>query len=416
VGEPTGRDARPTPSALVVVGIVAVASGVGQGFGRFMFPTLLPAMKRDLVGSYSGAGFLGTANVAAYLAGAVVVMFASLRRPADQILKVGLILSTAAMFTLATARGMPQLVVGMVCAGVGGACIFVPSPGLAASVFAPGRRGVAVGVVNAGIGAAIVAGTQLSRVAERAWGPGGWRWVWTILGATGLVTAVAAFGWLHPPSTTRSGPPRLAALREVPSWRAYSAGYFLFGFGYIVVITYTVAALRDDAGFSAGHAANVYALLGVGTLFGGVGLGWLSDRWGRRAALAVGYLGCALCPLVLLAHREPWAALSSLAFGALFSGSVAVVAAYLTDHTSAADFGAAFGAATVAFGAAQAFGPQVGGWLADQTGSFTAVLVMAAGVLGVAAATTAALAGSDPTRRSAAGPAESSLNAGPPRC
>jgi predicted MFS family arabinose efflux permease len=296
------------------------------------------------------------------------------------------------MFTLATARSMPQLVVGMLCAGLGGACIWVPAPVIVASVFSPRRRGVAIGMVNAGIGLALVVGTQLSRASERWWGADGWRWVWALLGGVALVAAVSAALWLHPPRVATSGPPRLAALREVPAWRPYTVGYFLFGFGYIVVITYTVSALRDDGAFGAGHAANVYALLGVGTVFGGLILGRLSDRWGRRAALTVGYAASAICPLVLLAYQEPWASLASLAFGAMFSGSVVVVATYLADHASPTDFGPAFGAATVAFGAAQAFGPQVGGALVDATGSFTLTLLVAVGALALAAATAPALA------------------------
>jgi predicted MFS family arabinose efflux permease len=173
----------------------------------------------------------------------------------------------------------------------------------------------------------------------------------------------------------------------------YLAGYFLFGFGYIVIITYAVAALRDDGGFSAGHAANDYALLGVGTVFGGLVLGRLSDRTSRRLAMGLGYGLSGLCPLLLLTAQEPLVGAAALVFGALFSGSVVVVAAYLADHVAPAEFGAAFGTATVAFGAAQALGPQVGGSLADHTGSFTLTFVVGSAALLAAALTTPALAG-----------------------
>jgi predicted MFS family arabinose efflux permease len=185
-------------------------------------------------------------------------------------------------------------------------------------------------------------------------------------------------------------PPRLTALRHVPGWLPYTGSYFLFGFGYIVTITYTVASLRD-AGFGAAHAADVYALLGFGALFGGLLIGRISDHIGRRQAMILGYTLTAACPLPLLTQREPYAAIASIGFGITFSGSVAVVAAYLADMARPGEFPPAFGAATVAFGAAQALGPQVGGVLVDHTGGFTATFLLSATALGAAALLAAAM-------------------------
>jgi predicted MFS family arabinose efflux permease len=373
------------PAVGPTLAAVAMAAGVGQGFGRFVFPALLPAMKADVLGSYGSAGFVGTANVAAYLLGAIGVMLLSVRLDAATLLKGGLVLSTVGMFTLATAQGLPQLAIGMLFAGCGGAAIWVPSPGIVSSVVAPARRGAAIGVINAGIGGAMVLGTQLARFSPGWWGGGAWRWVWVIQGVVSVAVLAFALVTVRPAEGVVATRPRLSALRHVDGWLAYTAGYFAFGFGYILTITYTVASLRDGAGLSPAHAANVYALLGIGTIVGGLTLGRVSDRIGRRNAMVVGYALTAICPLLLLTGREPWVAIAGFGFGALFSGSVAMVAAYLVDRTGPAEFGPAFAAATVAFGTAQAFGPQVGGALIDASDGFTATLVLSAAVLGIAA-------------------------------
>jgi predicted MFS family arabinose efflux permease len=373
------------PGSARLLLVVTLAAGVGQGFGRFVFPALLPAMKRDLLGSYSAAGFLGTANVGAYLLGALAVMVASLRRPAHHIMLAGLALSAAAMFVLATASGFAALAAGMALAGIGGAAIFIPAPGIVGAAVGRRSRGVAIGVINGGIGAAMVGGTQLARFAAGWWGPSSWRAVWAILGGLAVLTLLAALRWLRPPDVGPLAAPRLSALRRIPGWPAYVGSYFALGFGYVVVATYIVSALRDRGGYSVGHAANVYVLIGIGFVVGGVALGRLSDRIGRPLTLAVGFTLCAVCPLVLLSYDEPWVALASFVFGLNFSGCVAVIAVYAADTTSPADTGAAFALVTVAYSVAQAFGPQVGGAVIDHSGgSFGPAFVISSVALAVA--------------------------------
>ena len=56
-----------------VVALVACGAAVAQAFGRFTYSVLLPAIRNDLDHSNTIAGLLGTANVAAYLIGTMVV-------------------------------------------------------------------------------------------------------------------------------------------------------------------------------------------------------------------------------------------------------------------------------------------------------------------------------------------------------
>src|SRR3954471_10960699 len=84
---------------------------------------------------------------------------------------------------------------------------------------------------------------------------------------------------------------------------------------------------------------------------------------------------------------EPWAVVSAVLFGLAMSGAPAVLAAHLSDWLHPRRFAAAFGAVPLVFGLAQLVGPQLGGWIADRTGSFTiAFLVAAAAAPGAAVA------------------------------
>jgi MFS family permease len=113
---------------------------------------------------------------------------------------------------------------------------------------------------------------------------------------------------------------------------------------------------------------------------GGVLVGRLSDRLGRRPALIGGYVAMAACPLLALTGREPWALVSAVVFGLAMSGIPTVIAAHLGDTLHPRSFPAAFGAVTLAFGVAQVAGPQLGGWLTGRTGSFTVAFCVSAAV------------------------------------
>jgi MFS family permease len=162
-------------------------------------------------------------------------------------------------------------------------------------------------------------------------------------------------------------------------------------------MTFLVAAYEDDAGFGAGHASAVFALVGVCITAGGVLLGRWSDSVGRRAAMTWAYVGMTAAILLVPVGAEPWAVLSALVFGLAMSGAPAVLAAHLADSLDPRRFAAAFGAVTLVFGLAQLMGPQLGGWIADRTGSFSTAFLVAAG-----AALGAAFASATLPRRAAA--------------
>src|SRR3954469_24068300 len=63
----------PARGPRVLIPLLVLAVGVAQGFGRFGYALLLPAVNADLVHSYAVAGLLGTLNLTAYLGGTLLV-------------------------------------------------------------------------------------------------------------------------------------------------------------------------------------------------------------------------------------------------------------------------------------------------------------------------------------------------------
>jgi MFS family permease len=193
--------------------------------------------------------------------------------------------------------------------------------------------------------------------------------------------------WLRPPATPVTGPVRISALRAVPGWIGSTLSYGGYGLAISIYMTFLVAAYEDDSGFGSGHASAVFAVAGLCITAGGVVLGRWSDRVGRRAAMTWTYVGMTTAILLVPVGAEPWAVLSAIVFGLALSAAPAVLAAHLADSLDPRRFAAAFGAVTLVFGLAQLVGPQLGGWIADRTGSFaTAFLVAAGAALGAAIA------------------------------
>lgn len=365
----------------VLVGLIVLASGVAQGFGRFSYALLLPAIDRDLLGSYALAGLIGTANVALYLIGTIAVSAVSSRVAPAALMRWGLVATTVGLFVLWRAPGPAALAVGLSLTGLGGAFIWVPAPGLAGSVVPPERRGMAIGVAGSGIGMGIIFASTLGGVLQSRGGDASWRTVYLVLAVIALAVTVACVVLLRPPPhPTDAAPVRTSALRRVPGWLGLVAGYTTYGLAYSIYTTYVVTALENDAGYSTSHAATDYILMGLALVTGGVLLGPLSDRWGRGRTLMLGYAMMGTAILLVLTGVEPLTAVSALVFGTAMSGLPAVIAAHLSDWLTPREFAGAFGRCTLAFGVTQLAGPPLGGWLAETTGSFTLPFLIAGAV------------------------------------
>ena len=381
------RESSPVHGPRILIPVLVFATGVAQGFGRFGYALLLPAVNADVVHSYGIAGLLGSLNLTAYLVGTLLVSLTAHRLAPATSVRLGLLLSTAGLSVLAVAPSVAVLIAGMVLAGFGGAMIWVPAPGIAGSAVSASRRGVAIGLTGSGIGLGVIASSGLTAVVHAVAGPGAWRPVWGVEAVLAALAAAAAARWLRPEAMPVTAPMRISALRAVPGWIGSTLSYGGYGLAVAVYMTFLVVAYEKDAGFGSGHASAVFALVGVCITVGGILLGRWSDAVGRRVAMTCAYVGMTAAILLVPVGAEPWAVVSAVVFGLAMSGAPAVLAAHLADYLDPRRFAAAFGAVTLVFGLAQLVGPQLGGWIADRTGSFsTAFLVAAGAALGAAVA------------------------------
>jgi MFS family permease len=383
------RSAKPEPKsgiaqqAWLVIVLIMATTCVAQAFGRFTWGVVLPDARDDILdGSNTLAGFFGTLNVAAYLVGTFAVSWMASRVTLVGLMRIGLVLSTSALGLASVAPSAPLLGVALFVMGLGGALIWIPSPAIVARVLPPERTGLAVGFMGTGIGIGVVFSGQLANYLDsRSDGGQIWQTMYRIEFAIAIVVLLGTFTFLRSVGDRPSaagGFGGVSALKTVPSWVAATVAYAAFGFAYILVIGFLVARLEDDSGFSSGEAATMFSIVGAATVLGGLTLGPLSDRIGRRVTLMGSFTLFGLCTLLLLTGKQPWVAIAAFGVGLMFSGMPSLIIAHIVDHTDADTYGPAFSAATLAFGVTQMISPQIGGALADALGSFTWVFVLSA--------------------------------------
>ncbi|MDG2114532.1 MAG: MFS transporter [Actinomycetota bacterium] len=370
--------------AVAALLVVTASSMVAQGFGRFTYPVLLDAINEDVLDSYARAGLLGNAGLAAYLFGTALVTWASTRFDASTLMKLGLALSLGGLALLTTAPGFAMLAVGLFVAGLGGAAVWIPAPGIGASLVGPERGGLAFGLVGSGIGMGIVvAGPLTNLVRSTTNDDNAWRPVFGIQTIVAACVLVALLALLRsgPKPTEQTAQVSVGAIRSVPGWKLLIAAFSVFGVAYSLYFYFFVAQLREE-GWSPSASSWIFALVGLASVSGGLIFGRLSDIYPRPNVMAVGFVLMAIAPILTLIGSTVSVIAAAIAFGLCVSGTPTTIGAMLADHLSGRALGAAFGSLTLAFGIAQLAGPPFAGVIGEATGSFRLPFLVASGMAG----------------------------------
>ncbi len=282
------------------------------------------------------------------------------------------------------------------------ACGWVPAVVLVHRRFQD-RLGLALGIVSAGVGAGILLVVPLCQFLIDAIG---WRMMFRVLGALCVACIVPASLVLerlsqspsaapHPQpaaATARSGAAALTlreAMRTAPFWLIL-AGFF---FGNVCSQTLHVhqVAFLVDHGIAAIVAASVVGVVGLASIVGKIGGGWLSDRMEREIVYVAGVaIMVASAGALLLVGAAPshWGAYAyAVMLGVGYSVTASLIPAMTSDRFSGPHFGAIVGVGLFGSALGSAAGPWLAGWLFDLTGSYTLPFGIAAACGAVAAGT-----------------------------
>jgi predicted MFS family arabinose efflux permease len=317
------------------------ATLLGIGLARFAFVPLFPAMVTAGWVEGEGAAILGAVALATYLAGALSGQALARRIGVPRALDAGAWLVVLSFAACAWNGGFWWLACWRGVAGIaGGWLMTLAGPAVQAAV-EPARRGLASGLVVAGVASGITIGALAMPVLLLA-GP---ETAWAML----ALGAAAAWLW-----ATRNWPRVPAPVAGMAGgWSPLLSAYALSAVGMVVPMIYLSDLAVRAHGYSLASGALAWACFGAGALCGTLAGGRVVDRIGGLRAARL-WLWVQVVGMVLLLPPVPvlvWPG----AFACGFAGvGVTAVMLALVREAYGARAPAVWVRSTVGYAAAQA--------------------------------------------------------------
>lgn len=298
------------------------ASLIGIGLARFAYTPLLPA----IIGAHwfapGAAAYLGAANLAGYLAGALLGRPIAARLSVQWTLRVMMLIATAAFIACAAPVSFDWFFAWRFAAGVSGGALMVLAAPTVLPHVPPARRGLAGGLIFMGVGAGVAASGTLVPLLLRQ----GLVQTWIGLGAISFLAALVAWGgWPddHAPAEASNVPPHSPRPGQL---RALYAEYGLNAAGWVPHMIFLVDFVARGLGEGIAAGSEYWVIFGLGATFGPVLAGHLADRAGFGPALRLAFVIEAIAVLLpALGLGAGWLILSSVVVGAFVTGTVPLV-------------------------------------------------------------------------------------------
>ncbi len=397
----------PKKASRIHYGWIVIAMGMlttigAHGFGRMAYTLILPSMKDGLHFSYAQLGLLGTGNFIGYLSLAIIGGFLASRYGSRVVITFGLILMGLTMILTGFAQSFSFAFFMRLLTGFGNGAAYVPAMALGSAWFVLRRRGFATGIVSAGIGGGTLIAGLIVPPLLKAYGAEGWRFSWYYLGGGVLIISCLVYAFIRsqpeekglspigfdePKDSLKS--PEEGKAKSIQWGLVYRVKeiwylgfvYFMYGFSYIIYMTFFAAYLTKEMGLSQAQAGAIWAMVGGLSIFCGVIWGGISDLLGRKYGSALAYITLATAYAIFALVRNPIGFyLSAVVFGLTAWSIPTIMAAATGDYLGSKLAPAGLGFITLFFGVGQALGPAVGGYLADITRSFLIPFLLASGV------------------------------------
>ncbi|WP_244549151.1 MFS transporter [Bradyrhizobium canariense] len=357
------------------------SSLVGLGLARFAYTPLIPALIAAKWFSPSDVVYLGAANLAGYLAGALLARPIAARINAAWALRAMMVLATLSCFACSTPVSFLWFFAWRFLAGLSGGVIMVLAASTVLPHTSPAKRGIVGGVIFAGVGLGIAASGTLVPLLLRQ----GLQESWYGLGVlSGLLTLISWTSW---PKETGAAASAYAPHHPHHHRQSYAVRALLLEYGLnacalvphmVFIVDFVARGLGQ--GISAG--SQYWVFYGLGAIVGPLMTGHLADRAGFGPALRVSFLVQAIAVFLPAISTTPvFLIVSSLIIGGFTPGIVPLVLGRIHELLphSVEQQRAAWGHATTSFALFQAAAAYGFSWLFERSGGHDYLLLFRLG-------------------------------------
>jgi MFS family permease len=321
-----------------------------------MFSLVIPTLLASWHISKADAGWLTAVTLVAGALGGWVAGYASDRFGRVRVLQATILWYSLFTLAIGFAQDFTQLIAARVLQGIGFGGEWAAGAVLMAETIRSEHRGKAMGWVQSGWavgwGAAVLLYTALFHLMPEA---EAWRVLFMLGILPALLVIVIRRNVAEPEISART---RLAAARgERPSmaaifrpellWRTAFGALLGLGShgGYYALMTFLPTFLKTERHLSVLNTGGYLAVIIIGSFFGYITSGWLSDRIGRRRNVLFFAVCCvaSLCLYLLLPLSNAWMLWLGLPLGFFASGIPAGLGAFFAELFPTAVRGAAQG-------------------------------------------------------------------------
>lgn len=254
------------------------------------------------------------------------------------------------------------------------------------------KLGLALGIVSSGVGVGMLLVVPLTQLLIDVYG---WRTAFRVLAVICVLWILPSSIFLYRQEPARRPAPQptgmlektpstttlAQAMRGTPFWLMLAA--FLFGNLCAQTLHVHQVAYLVDHGVTAMIAASVVGVVGISSIIGKTGSGWLSDRVEREFVYLAGIaiMVAAVAALAALAAVPArWAVYGyAVLLGVGYSVTASLMPAMVSDRFGGPHFGTIVGVGLMGSAVGSALGPWVAGYLFDRTGSYMLAFAIAAG-------------------------------------
>jgi len=350
------------------------ASLVGLGLARFSYTPLIPALIAAKWFSASDVVYLGAANLAGYLAGALAARAVASHIGAVRALRAMMLLATLSFFASATPVSFTWFFAWRFLSGLTGGIIMVLTASAILPHTSPARRGIVGGVIFAGVGLGIAAsGTLVPLLLQQ-----GLQQSWYGLGVLSAMLTLASW-WNWPAETKAAAEPshETKHRRASPAVRALLVQYGLNAVALVPHMVFIVDFVARGLGQGIAAGSHYWVLYGLGAIVGPLVTGHLGDRSGFGPALRAAFLIEAAAVLLPTVSTAPLSLIvSSVVVGGFTPGIVPLVLGRIHELVphSTEQQRATWSHATTSFALFQAAAAYGFSWIYAQTGGDYLVL------------------------------------------